>query len=310
MSEPAGLRHEYAHLNGIRLHWVEAGSGEPVVLLHGFPDFWWSWRHQLEPLAAAGLRVVAPDLRGYNESEAPVARSAYAPRVIAADVAALIAHACNGRAAVVGHDWGGVTAWRLAMRQPELLTRLVAINAPHPAAFRRALLTSRQLARSWYVFVAQLPWLPERLLSADGAALLGRFYEAEARRTGAFDDEDVARYRALFGSAAALRGPLHYYRNAIRLLPGSRRRRGGSGDAELTGAAAAATGRGGSTDQRVDVPTLVIWGERDRALDPSLIERLDRYARDVRVARLARSGHWPHRDAADIVNRLILEFVR
>src|SRR5438874_5615782 len=126
--------HREAVVNGVRLHWVEAGDGPPVLLLHGFPEFWYAWRHQLPALARAGFRAVAPDLRGYNESDKPHGVRNYHLDLLAADVAGLIAHLGGGRACVVGHDWGGVVAWRLAMLRPAVVERLAILNAPHPAA--------------------------------------------------------------------------------------------------------------------------------------------------------------------------------
>src|SRR5579884_3024966 len=158
--------HRHASVNGVRLHYVEAGRGPLVVLLHGFPEFWYSWRHQIPALAAAGFRVLAPDLRGYNESDKPPGVAAYGLERVAGDVAALVRHAGERRAAVVGHDWGGGIAWWLAMHRPDVVGRLAVLNAPHPAAFRRELRTPGQLLRSWYVFFFQLPALPEWLFRA------------------------------------------------------------------------------------------------------------------------------------------------
>src|SRR5919199_846997 len=125
--------HHHAIVNGVRLHYVEAGEGPLVVLLHGFPEFWYSWRKQIPALAAAGFRVLAPDLRGYNLSDKPPGTHAYRMEMLTADVAGLIAHAGGGRAAVVGHDWGGAVAWMMPLRHPAAVSRLVILNAPHPA---------------------------------------------------------------------------------------------------------------------------------------------------------------------------------
>src|SRR5262249_33835635 len=153
-SEPWAHRH--ALVGGLRLHYVEAGAGPPVLLLHGFPEFWYSWRHQLPALAGAGFRAWAPDLRGYNESEKPAGVRNYRVRLLVEDVAGLIRHTGAGRATVVGHDWGGVIAWRLAMDRPELVERLVILNAPHPGAFLRELRNPAQWLRSAYVLFFQL----------------------------------------------------------------------------------------------------------------------------------------------------------
>src|SRR5579859_6416310 len=148
--------HHEALVNGIRLHYVEAGAGPLVVLLHGFPEFWYSWRYQIPALAAAGFRVVAPDMRGYNTSEKPPGVKSYTVDLLAADVAALIRAAGADRAAVAGHDWGGAVAWATALLYPDLLSRLIVLNAPHPAAFLRELHTLNQLRRSSYIALFQL----------------------------------------------------------------------------------------------------------------------------------------------------------
>ena len=159
---------------GVRLHHVSAGRGPLVLLLHGFPDFWYGWRRQLPALAAAGFRAVAPDLRGYNLSERPARVADYRIERLADDVAALVRALGADRAHVVGHDWGGLIAWQLAMRHPQVVDRLAILNAPHPARFRRLLLDPRQGLRSWYVAFFQLPWLPERVLGANGRRALRR----------------------------------------------------------------------------------------------------------------------------------------
>src|SRR3954451_16988189 len=152
-------------VNGVRLHYVETGEGPLVVLLHGFPEFWWTWRHQIPALAAAGFRVVALDMRGYAESGKPPRWQDYRMEILAADVARLIAALGEERAHVVGHDWGAAVAWMVATLHPERVERLAILNVPHPARMERALRTSpRQLLHSWYMFFFQIPWLPERLM--------------------------------------------------------------------------------------------------------------------------------------------------
>ena len=192
--EASGLAHRYADLGDVRLHYVEIGEGPLVVLLHGFPEFYYAWRWTCPALAAAGLRVVAPDLRGYNLSSKPRGVRRYRMAYLTRDVARLI-RACGAeRAAVVGHDWGGAVAWAFAMRYPALLTRLGILNAPHPARFLRALRTPRQLRKSWYMFFFQLPWLPEASFRAQNYARLRETLRTDPVRPGAFDDADVARY--------------------------------------------------------------------------------------------------------------------
>jgi epoxide hydrolase 4 len=214
---------------------------------------------------------------------------AYALDRLVDDVAGLITVAAAGRAAIVGHDWGGIIGWRLAERRPDVLRRLVVINAPHPAAFRRTLRRTNQLLRSWYAVPMQLPWLPEHVLAARDGALIGALYRREGRRAGGFDASDVAWYRRVFSTATSLRGPLNYYRALLRPLgrPHGRAARG----------------------LRIRTPTLVLWGDRDAALHPSLPEELDRYAADVEVIRFPRGRHWLHRAEPDAVNSAISAFL-
>src|SRR5215203_1684309 len=171
---PSSWQHREAIVNGVRLHYVGAGTGPLVLLLHGFPEFWYSWRAQIPALVAAGYRVIAPDMRGYNLSEKPAGVRSYMLDTLCDDVLALIHHAGEERATVVGHDWGGAVAWNVPMRHPRAVERLIVLNAPHPGAFLRELRTPAQIAKSWYMFFFQLPWLPELSLRAGGFATLQR----------------------------------------------------------------------------------------------------------------------------------------
>lgn len=333
----AKFQHREARLDGIRLHWVEAGRGPLVVLLHGFPEFWYSWRVQISALADAGFRVVAPDQRGYNRSEKPRELRAYRMDALAGDVVALIRHLGEERAVVAGHDWGGAVAWHLARRRPEVLDRLVILNAPHPAAYRRALRTSDQLLRSWYIFFFQLPWLPELAIRAFDYRVLERVLRRDPVRPDAFTDADVARYKEALSRPGALRGALSWYRANFRALASdfralaARGRAGGVDPADREPDAVDASDSGapegsfpGATarplteapardrsgrDGRIRVPTLVIWGVRDRYLSPRLVENLDVWVRDLRVERLPEASHWVMADAPERVSRLMTEFV-
>jgi epoxide hydrolase 4 len=283
------LKHREAVVNNLRLHWVEQGSGPLVVLLHGFPEFWWGWRRQIPALADAGFRVAAPDLRGYNLSEKPRGARSYRVSILVEDVAALVRHLGGGPAHVVGHDWGGVVAWHLAMRKPETVDRLAILNAPHPSVFAREMRHPRQFLRSWYAFFFQLPALPEAAIRARNFAALERLFRRTAT-PGAFSDHDLARYREALARPGALTAALNYYR-AYRghLLRG-----------------------GGKTHPRrtIDRPTLVIWGEKDPALDRHNLDGLERYVSDLRIERLPQATHWVMADAPDRVNALLTGFFR
>ena len=284
--------HHQATVNGVRLHYVEAGTGPLVLLLHGFPDFWYSWRYQLPALAAAGFRVLAPDLRGYNRSDKPRGVAAYRIELIADDIAALVRHAAGGtpamdeRAALAGHDWGGIAALYAAKRHPSLVERLILLNAPHPGAFARELRKPTQWLRSSYALFFQIPWLPEWLLSARHYGLIRRVLRRDPARRDAFTDEDISRYVEALSQPGALTAALNYYRAAMRSLPRITRQLG-----------------------RLDTPTLVIWGERDRFLNASLTCGLEQWLPRVRVERLGAASHWVQHDEPERVSRLMIHFL-
>jgi pimeloyl-ACP methyl ester carboxylesterase len=228
--------------NGVELHTVATGpqNGPFVVLLHGFPEFWWGWRRQIGPLATAGLRVVVPDQRGYNLSDKPEGVRAYGIDTLADDVLGLVDAFGRERFAVVGHDWGAVLAWHLVARNPERVERAVVLNGPHPATMRAHTLRNPfQAFRSWYVAFFQLPLLPELALRAANFAML-RSGMAVTARPGAFSKEDFLRYRAAWAQPDALTAMLNWY----RALPGY---------------------AGSTQTGRIRVPVRVIWGDRDAA---------------------------------------------
>lgn len=276
--DTASWKHDQAIVNGIRLHWVEQGEGPLVILLHGFPEFWYSWRHQL-PVLAERFRVVAPDMRGYNLSEKP--KSGYDLRTLTDDVLALIHHFVQERAFVVGHDWGGMVAWVFAIRFPEATRKLAVLNAPHPGRFQEAVRRPRQLLRSSYVFFFQTPILSELILGARRSWLLANGMRRSAKLKEAFSDEDIERYREAISRPGALTGGLRYYRSArLGELP---------------------------ADLSVRVPTLLLWGEHDVALGVELTEGLERWVADLTVRRLD-CGHWTQQELPEEVNRELLAF--
>lgn len=275
------MMHGYVQANGVRLHYVEQGTGPLMVLLHGFPDFWYSWRDQIPAFAEAGYRVVAPDLRGYNESERPPGVAAYALDTLAADIAALITALGADRAIVVGHDWGGLVAWHVAMHHPEMVSSLVIMNAPHPRAFRRELANNwAQKRRSWYIGFFQLPWLPEAVLSVGNQWLLRRVL----RRGGpAHNETELAAYVAAFAGRGALTAAINYYR-ALRQRPSKR-------------------------PVMIDCPTLLIWGLRDRFLLPVLAEGTEAWVPKLERHEEPRARHWVQHDAAASVNARAIAFL-
>ena len=280
----AGWTHREEVVNNVRLHWVEAGDGPPVLLLHGFPECWWMWRHQIQPLADAGFRVIAPDLRGYNLSDKPSGISAYRIERLVADVEGLIRATGEPRAHVAGHDWGGLIAWWLAMLSPERVERLAILNAPHPQVFRREIRMPDQLLRSWYAAAVQVPVLPEAAIRANDFALLERVFRASTVRPGAFTDQDIRRYKEAAAQPGALTAMLNYYRAAAR--------------------------RRAPKTRRIEHPTLLIWGKRDQALSLRNTYGLERRVPGIRIERIAEASHWVAEEVPKKVTTLLTGFLR
>lgn len=206
--------HREVGANGQKFHIVEAGSGPLVLLLHGFPQFWWCWRDQLTGLASAGFRAAAVDLRGYGASDKPP--RGYDAPTLADDVAGLVRALGEQQATVVGHDWGGFLAWTVGALHPEVVHRLVVISLPHPLALRRALLRpGPQQRASRYLLRFQTPWKPERDLVADDAAAVGHLLRAWGG-PGFPDAESMARYREQAQIAGVVHSALEYFRWALR----------------------------------------------------------------------------------------------
>jgi epoxide hydrolase 4 len=271
--------------NGIRMHYVTQGEGPLVVLLHGFPEFWYSWRYQIPVLAEYGYRVVAPDLRGYNESDKP--RKGYDMGTLLLDIVGLIQGLGYEKAIIVGHDWGGALAWSFAIRYHAMTERLVVLNMAHPGAMMREFRTLKQLRKSWYIFAFQLPWLPEYLLLRNHARAIGRLIREAALQKGAFPDEETAKYQQAMSQPGSMTAALNYYRQVFRRLPTSY--------------------TGGTYD--VNVPTLLIWGEHDIALGIELTTGLERWVKLLEFRPIPDSGHWVQQEQPQKVNQYILDFL-
>lgn len=272
--------------DGVRLNATCAGEGQrKVILLHGFPENSSSWLHQFDPLVDAGFAVIAPDLRGYGASDRPSATSAYEIQHLVEDVATIIHSEGDDRAVVVGHDWGGLIAWRLAALHPELVDKLIILNSPHPRIFAKKVRRPPQLFRSWYVLPALIPYLSEAVLSAGDFWMIRRMFRKKPAREGTFSEERIERFVDGLRPPGALTAALSYYRANV-------------GKRELMG-----------ERQPITVPTLVVWGDLDPALDVGLLDGLDRYVLDLTVKRIAHAGHWVQNEAPDEVNAAILEFI-
>jgi pimeloyl-ACP methyl ester carboxylesterase len=273
----------FVDVGGLTLHVRRAGpaNGPPVVLLHGFPEFWYGWRRQMAALADAGYRVLVPDGRGYNLSDRPASVAAYGLDSLARDVTGLLDAEGYDTAAVVGHDWGAVLGWWLAMESPDRVDRLAVLNGPHPGALGDALRRSwDQRLRSAYTVAAQLPAVPEALFRAGNYALLTRVLTATSR-PGTFPPEALSRYRAAWRRPGALTGMLNWYRAAGRGLGAYRRR------------------------DEVTVPVLVLWGTADGALQPELAAASARLCANARVERVD-ATHWlQHERPAAVTDSLV-----
>jgi pimeloyl-ACP methyl ester carboxylesterase len=287
------IKHNYANVNGIRLHYAEAGSGDKlVILLHGFPEFWYSWHKQLQALGRI-FHVVAPDMRGYNLSDKPPRIEDYKIDKLVADVIGLIDHFGVKHAAIVGHDWGAGVAWAVAQKYPERVSKLAVLQVPLPAAWR-ANLTLKQLLRSWYMFFFQIPRLPEWLIRRQNFRAVGRTFTEKVGRVNSFTNEDVERYKEAARQPGALTGAINYYRANVferffTRKPGS--------DAN-------------HSDGRVRVPTLFIFGEQDFAIIPATVRGLEKYIdAQYRELRIPDSGHWVQNEAPEEVNAALLEFL-
>jgi len=270
----------------VKLHIVEAGEGPLVVLLHGFPEFWYAWRRQIPVLAAAGYRVVAPDLRGYNLSDKPRGVRAYGIDRLVADVDGIITACGVERAAVVGHDWGAMIAWVFAMTRPHRVERVAALNGMHPVAFRSAMGDLSHLRKTWYGLLFQIPVLPEILLRARDFSWLRRIYAGRMSPEGPALQAYEEAWAEAMSRPGALTAMLNYYRGAgvmMRFLKFATR--------------------------PVEAPSMLIWGEQD-PLNIKIALPTERWAPDLEVASLADAGHWPHSDQPESVNAALLRFLR
>ena len=271
--------------NGIQLHYVTQGEGPLMLLLHGFPEFWYSWRHQI-PEFARDHKVVALDLRGYNDSDRPQSRSAYHMNELVDDVKGAIASLGYDRCILVGHDWGGAIAWHFVYRYPAQVDRLIILNLPHPAKFAQGLRTWQQLSRSWYILFFQLPLLPELLLKANLSRAMEQTFRGMAIDKSAFSDADIDAYTTALAKPGALTAALNYYRNLLPLVLSP-------------------------TDWPIlfQTRTLMIWGEGDIALGKELTEGTEDYVQDFQIRYIPNCSHWVQQEQPQLVNQYIRAFL-
>jgi epoxide hydrolase 4 len=282
-------QHQFIETNRVRLHCVTQGEGDLVLLLHGFPEFWYAWRFQL-PVLARHFKVVVPDLRGHNESDKPT--SGYDVDTLSADVIGLIQALGYQQASIVGHDCGGLLTWHLAHKFPQYLQRVAILSAPHPnRLFREFSVTLEALLRNWYVLALQMPGVPEYLLRANLKQFLQNWFQQNSVRKGAFSSETLEIYQAALEKAGALTSILSYYRQLL------------SPQAWLANL--------WRRENPITIPTLVLWGEQDQVLSPQLTEGLEDWIKaPLRLRLLPDCGHWTQQEVPNLVNRELLEFLR
>lgn len=259
-------------------------EGRPIIFLHGFPEFWFGWRKQIPYFEEQGYYVVVPDQRGYNDSEKPKKVSEYTLKHLADDVALIVENLGLKKPVLVGHDWGAAAAWQAAINFPELFSKLIVMNVPHPRVMIRNLaLNPLQFLKSWYMYFFQIPFLPENLI-----ALLGyeRFAEGLKRtsRPGTFSDEDLEHYIEAWSKPNAMRSMINWYRAAFQ-------------HPDIGGEA------------RVKVPTLILWGEKDAFLESKMARESVEYCDKAEVQYFPEATHWLHHEEADAVNRAIDKFI-
>ena len=281
------LEHSYINTNGIRLHVVQAGSksGIPVILLHGFPEFWYGWRKQIPALVNAGCRVIVPDQRGYNLSDKPKDKKDYGISTLVDDVLGLIKVLDYEKVNLVGHDWGGGVAWILAMTHPEKLHKLTILNSPHPAVYRRFLQRDPdQIRRSWYWLFFQLPQIAEKILTANNFREMVRGLRNSSKKN-TFTDEEIEKYKEAWSQPGALTSMLNWYRAAFQSPPKM------------------------PEDPQVKVRTLMMWGMKDTALTNRLARPSMDYCDDRNLILFPEATHWAHLDAAEEVNHYLIDFL-
>ncbi|MBI1281825.1 MAG: alpha/beta fold hydrolase [Anaerolineaceae bacterium] len=279
--------HALIKTNGVNLHVVQAGpeDGTLVILLHGFPEFWYGWRKQIDFLAEQGYRVWAPDQRGYNISEKPQGIAAYNLNELSADVIGLIDAAGREKAILVGHDWGGGVAWWTACKYPERLSKLVILNAPHHKVFRKTLSSDvSQMQKSWYFAYLQLPVIPETLMSLLSKPF-ARGLQASAK-AGAFSDEDMVEYQKAWAQPGALQSMINYYRAAVQQMPQPQ------------------------PNPQVKVPTLILWGKQDFALNAEMAQGSVKLCDEGKLVYFETATHWIQHEEPDRVNQSMVEFFK
>jgi pimeloyl-ACP methyl ester carboxylesterase len=291
------IEHNYAYVNGVRLHYASCGHGKLVLFAHGFPEFWYAWKNQLLEFGR-GYRAVAPDMRGYNFSDKPAGLNHYQINFLCEDLRSLAEYLGYKRFVLVGHDWGGAVAWAFALEYPDYLEKLVVINAPHPALFERELRDNpAQQKASEYMLMFRSPEA-EQILAANRYELLYQGVLSEGIKAGYFSEDDRKAYFEAWSQSGALTGGLNYYRAAH------------IGPASSVGESVRGNFVSGLSELTVKVPTLVIWGEKDPYLLTGNLDRLEELVDDLTIKRIPDATHWIVHEKPALINHLIGEFLQ
>lgn len=273
--------------NNLHFEALACGDGPDLALcLHGFPEHAVSWRHQMPFFAELGYRVVAPNLRGYGQSSRPVGVAQYTLDKLIADIAGIIDAISARKVILIGHDWGGALAWEFAIQRVRPLDRLIILNAPHPAIFAAQFRKGSQRYRSWYMGFFQIPFLADWLLRTGNAWLIGQIFRRTTSDRAAFPDEMIDTYRNNAARPGAVTAMINYYRAAWQRPEG-------------------APGISAHNPDPIEIPSLVIWGEKDPVLGVSLLEGLEDYIRLLTIKRIPQASHWVQQEAPEEVNAII-----
>src|SRR5262249_19972635 len=290
------FKHEYADVNGVRLHYVTAGKGKLIMFVHGFPEFWYEWKNQLTDFGQH-YQAVAPDMRGYNLSSKPAEVDQYQVKYLVEDLRALAEKLGHKKFILVAHDWGGAVAWAYAIAHPESLEKLVIINAPHPGVFQRELRENpAQQKASGYMLRFRSPEA-EKTLSANNYGMLVQIVLGQGLKDAVFTEEAKNAYSDAWSQPGALTGRLNYYR-AARVGP------------PAEGSKEPANFAGALPSLEVKVPTLVIWGEKDTALLTGNLVGLDKFVPNLTIKRIPDGTHWVIHEKPALVNGYISEFIK
>lgn len=286
--DPAsGITMQWVEANGQKFEVASAGEGKKLALcLHGFPELHYSWRQQIPLLVEMGYKVWAPNLRGYGGSSRPEGIESYRLNILVQDIAALIDASGAEEVTLIAHDWGAIIAWHFAIKKIRPLTRLVIMNVPHPKCAQREMRHWYQLKKSWYIFFFQLPWLPEKMLGRNRAQPVKEAFSKMAVDKSRFPDSELQIYADAASRPGALRSMINYYRALLRTK-----------DVREIG------------DGRVDVPTLMIWGEEDAAIDIRCTDGTEEWVQNLELHRLPGVSHWVQQEAPEKVNAILREWL-